>query len=215
MQDVGGDGCGVIATTFGPTASPFIHQACMAMCNQCNALGMPFVLMFDPWVVKNPATSQIYPSPIKEQMYIAALQHSDTQFMLNSPSYLTTLAGIPGKPIIDFDTTVDKLIVLKAVPGISLFQDGFDFDWPRIPSRPNSTKLPVAFMEFNDGTGPDRNKSRWNQTIPARIVPSLAGRTFWSMNCSAAVDYIQFATWNDYAETTNMEQFAAMVWGRI
>lgn len=198
MQAFGGAGAGVIALTYGPTVSPFIHEACMAVGNQANALGMPFGLCFDPWTVKgasDPNTAMI-----------SALQHPDIQFLLNMPTYLK------GKPVLDFATGCDKNTVLAAVPNIAYWQAQKDFDWPQIPQVPNQTPLPCAYIEFNDGTGPDRNKQVWDQSQPARIVPSLAGRTFWnrSVGVSAYGAYVQFCTWNDVSEGTDVEKFASI-----
>lgn len=200
MQALGGQGAGLIALTYGPTVSPFIHEACMNMCNQANALGMPFALCFDPWTVKA-ATN-------KDAAMIAALQNPDIQFLLGCDNYL------PGKPVLDFATGCDAVTVKAAVPGIEYWMNGVDYDWVRIPSTPNKTNLPCTFIEFNDGTGPNRNMQVWNQSLPCRIVPSLAGNTFYGRNVSAG-QYVQFLTWNDYAETTQIEPLASMLWGKI
>ncbi len=199
MRALGGDGCGVVALTYGPTVSPFIHSAVMAMGNQCNALMMPFALCFDPWTVKN-ATD-------KNAAMIAALQHPDIQFLLNMDCYLKGT-------VLDFATGCDKAKVMAGVPGIGYLMNGVDYDWPRIPEQPNKTQLPCVYTEFNDGTGADRNKQVWDQTKPARIVPSLGGRTFWSRDVSAG-KYAQFCTWNDVAEGTDVEKFASMLEGKI
>jgi len=55
----------------------------------------------------------------------------------------------------------------------------------------------------------------WDQTKPVRLVASLGGRTFWNRNVSAAKDYVQVVTWNNYAEGTAVKPFAATVTGRI
>lgn len=200
MLALGGFGTGVIALTYGPTVSTFIHEACMEVCNQANALGMPFGLCYDPWTVKAAAN--------KDAAMIATLQNADTQFMLNSPSYLS------GKPVLDFATGCDAKTVLAGVPGIEYWMNGVDYDWVRIPSTPNVTGLPCTFIEFDDGTGPNRNMQVWDQSLPCRIVPSLAGSTFWGRNISAG-NYVQFCTWNDVSEGTDIEKFAAMVSGRV
>jgi len=199
MLNIGGEGCGVIALTYGPTVSTFIHQAVMEMCNQCNAFNMPFALCMDPWTVKN--------TPDINATMIAALTHPDIQFMLNSDSYLY-LSG--KKPVLDFATGCNKSVIQTALPGLQYWLNGVDYDWVRIPSTPNKTQLPCTFIEFNDGTGPDRNKQVWNQTLPVRIVPSLGGGTFWG-RVSNQGQYIQFCTWNDVAEGTDIEKFASMM----
>lgn len=200
MRALGGDGAGLIALTYGPTVSPFIHEACMNICGQANALGMPFALCFDPWTVKT-ATN-------KDAAMIAALQNPDIQFLLNCDSYL------PGKPVLDFATGCDAKTVMASVPGVGYWMNGVDYDWVRIPSTPNVTNLPCTFIEFNDGTGADRNKQVWNQSLPCRIVPSLAGNTFYGRNVSAG-KYVQFCTWNDVSEGTDVEKFAAMLSSKI
>jgi hypothetical protein len=203
MQNLGGEGCGVIALTYGPTVSPFIHGAVMEACAQCNEREMPFALCFDPWTVKGSAT----PTNPNAAM-IAALQNPDIQSMLNSKTYL------PGKPVLDFSTGATATAVKAAVPGIEYWMEEVDYDWVQIPPVPNKTNLPCTYLGFNDGTGPNRNMSVWNQSQPARIVPTLAGTQFWSRNVSAG-QYVQFCTWNDVLEGTDIESFASMLWGKI
>src|SRR5258708_2176982 len=79
MQTLGGEGCGVIALSYG-VQSDFIQQAVLEMGNQCNALGMPFALCMDPWTVKN--------APNKNQGMIDTLNLPDFQFLLNMDCYL-------------------------------------------------------------------------------------------------------------------------------
>ncbi len=204
MQALGGNDFGVIALTYGPTVSPFIHQAVMGMGNQCSARGIPFALCFDPWTVKN--------TPDKNKAMIAALQHPDIQFLLNMRCYL------PGRPVLDFSTGCDAKTVMASVPGIQYWLNGPDFAWPRIPGPTNNNvKLPCACLQFDDGTGPDRNKQVWDQTLPVRLLPAKAGGMFYDMTSAApsASGYIQFVTWNDVAEQTDVEKFAAMLSGRI
>jgi hypothetical protein len=156
----------------------------------------------DPWTVKN--------APDKNAAMIAALNSPDIQFLLNMDCYLE------GKPVLDFATGCDQNTVLAGVPGIQYWRIGQDYDWPKIPPVDNKTKLPYVHIEFNDGTGADRNKSVHDQTQPARITPSLAGSTFWNDQVTAtAGKYIQFVTWNDVKEGTDVEKFASMLWGRI
>jgi hypothetical protein len=196
MQNLGGEGCGVVALTYGPTVSPWIHGAVMEACRQANERQMPFCLCFDPWTVKT--------APDKTAAMIAALKHPDTQTMLNSRSYLN------GRPVLDFNTGANKTVVLSAVPGIDFWQIQQDYDWVQIPPVANKTQLPCVYLQFDDGTGPDRNKSVWDQTKPARIIPPLAGATFNQIKLSAG-NYVQFATWNDISEGTDIEKFASML----
>lgn len=213
MEALGGPGFGVVALTYGPTVSSFIHQASMEMCQQCNERGVPFALCYDPWTVRG--------KDVNSAMS-AALQHPDTQAMLNSRSYLT------GKPVLDFATGCDPKVILNNVHGIEYWMQGVDYSWPdasdaslmlsrlkTTQSNPNM-KLPCVMLSFDDGTGADRNKSVWNQTKPVRIIPSLAGSTFWSMKALAGVsDFIQVVTWNDYAEQTAVEPLGAILSGGI
>ena len=209
MRMLAGDSFGVIALTFGHLMSPFIHQAVMAMCHQCNAQEVPFALCFDPWTVKNPDGS-FPPVPERNKRMIAELQYADTQFILNAKCYL------PGKLVFDFATGCDKVAITAAVPDIQYLLNGPDFDWPRIPPQPNKTKVPCVYIQFNDGTGEDRNKSVHDQTKPVRMIPSLGGDTFWGRNVdSNEAEIIQFATWNDYKEGTELEPFASMLGGEI
>ena len=204
MLAFGGPASGVVALSYGPTVDPFIHQAVLSMASQCNALNVPFMLCMDPWTVKNAAD--------KNQAMIQALTSPDFKFLLQMDCY------VQGRPVLDFATGCDKATVAAAVPGIQYWMSGTDYDWVKIPEVQNKTSFPCVYVEFNDGTGPDRNKSVWDQTQPARIVPSLAGSTFFKRNLTtpvASFPYVQVATWNDVAEGTDIEKFAAIVSGRI
>jgi len=208
MKNLGGEGFGVIALSYG-SASDFIRQAVLEMGNQCNATGAPFALCMDPWTVKNPDGS-FPPVPERNARMITALNSPDIQFLLHMDCYLR------GKPVLDFATGCDKTAVEAGVPGIQYWIQGPDYDWPKIPPVANKTKLPCVHIEFNDGTGADRNKSAWDQTKPARITPALAGATFWNdADTASAGEYIQFVTWNDVKEGTDVEKFASVLWGRI
>ena len=206
MRALGGDGCGVIALTYGPTVSPFIHQAVMAMGNQCNAWGMPFALCFDPWTVKN--------APDKLGAMISAVTHPDIQFLLNMDCYLSSKTPI-GKIVLDFSTGVNQSAIQSALPSIQYWLEQVNYDWVQIPEKANKTPFPCVYSQFNDGTVYDRNKSVWDQTKPVRIVPSLGGKTFWNRDISMAKDYVQFCTWNDYSEGSEIEPFASMLEGKI
>src|SRR5260370_25434143 len=48
---LGVSGFGVIALTYGPTVSTFIHSAVMEMSRQCPERQIPFPLCTDPWSV--------------------------------------------------------------------------------------------------------------------------------------------------------------------
>jgi hypothetical protein len=218
LANVWGCDFGVVGLTYGPTVSPFIHDASMEMSKQCSDRNIPFALCYDPWTcslngVKFTAQAD------KNAAMIAALKHPDTQTMLNRRSYL------PGKPIMDFATGADKNTVLASVPGIQYWQDGIDFSWIKFPTpvpsiqKDNaqaSMKVPAVFPSFDDGTGPDRNKSAWDQTKPARIAPPRAGNLFWDFVDSVhSSDYAQMV-WNDVNENeVSLEMFASMLWGRI
>lgn len=202
MQALGGEGTGVVALSYGPTVSTFMHQAVMTIGAQANALGMPFALCFDPWTVKGAAD-------VNKAM-IACLTNPDIQFLLGMDCYL------PGKPVLDFATGCSDVIVKASVPGIQYWLVGRDYDWPKIPPVPNKTALPCVHLEFDDGTGKDRNKSVWDQTQPARITPSYAGATWWNdVSTLGMSQYVQVVTWNDVAEGTDVEKFASVLWGRI
>jgi hypothetical protein len=202
MSAYGGEGFGVIVLSFGLT-SAFIQQATLEVANQCNALKIPFALCFDPWTVKNPDGS-MPPVAERNKRMIATLKDPSFQVLLNLDCY------IEERYVLDFAINCDKNVIMAAVPNINYLLDGPDFDWPRIPPQPNKTNLPCTYIEFNDGTGPDRNKSVHDQTKPCRITPSYAGGTFWSNNIKAG-DYVQFATWNDIKEGTDCEKFASTI----
>jgi hypothetical protein len=134
----------VIQLSYG-LESPFILESALETCNQCNALGMPFALCMDPWSVKD-VTGNLLESGAKEMAMVAALLSQDMQFMIGSGTYL------PGKPVLDFSTTVNPAAILAAVPGITWLVDGPDFDWPRFPQIQNKTTLPCKYLKFDDGT---------------------------------------------------------------
>lgn len=196
---------GVVALTYGPTVDPFIHAAVMEMSRQCSDRKVPFVLCFDPWTVKNAAD--------KNAAMVAALNHPDTVAMMSGRSYL------PGRPILDFATGIDKNKVLAAVPGIQIWQDGPDFAWWKTPpgTTNNAVTMPCVCLQADTGTGADRNKDVWNPGIPARIIPAMAGSYYWSLATviTKTPQYIQLATWNDVSEGTDVEKFASMLWGKI
>jgi hypothetical protein len=206
MLNYGGPDTGVIALTYGPTVSSFIHNACMEMSLQCADRNMPFALCFDPWTcslngVKYTAQTD------KDNAMIAALKHPDTQTMFNRRSYMA------GHPVLDFATGCDKTTILAAVPGIEYWLNGPDFAWPRIPGPTNNNvaQLPCVCLQFNDGTGTNRNMSWDNQTQPVRIIPSMAGTYFESLISSIpkSANRIQVVTWNDVNESTDLESFAS------
>jgi len=211
MQAFGGGGTGLIALTYGPFVSPFIHEACMRLCTAANALDMPFALCFDPWTVKN-SDGSMPPLATCNSKMISVLQNADIQSLLSADNYL------PGKPVLDFSIGCTPSVITASVPNIEYWLNGTDYDWEYIPNKPNKTKLPCAYVQFDDGTGADRNKEVWNQSNPARIVKSMGGKTFWSCNFSTVnncngKNYVQFVTWNDYDEQTAVEAWASMATG--
>jgi hypothetical protein len=221
IQNFCGEGAGVIALSFGATVSTFIHQASMEMCRQANERQMPFALCFDPWSVSPSKTLADIDSTM-----VKTLQHPDIQTMLNSRSYLTAKNG--KKAVLDFSTGADKAVVSAAVPGVDYWCKNEEYSWPEIVETVPTLavvqalptmQLPSVCVAFDDGTGPDRNKSRWNQSQPVRILPPREGSLFWDMadlasECKGA-QFIQLVTWNDYHEQTAVAHVAAMLRRRI
>ena len=208
MQSLGGDDCGAILLTYGPTVSPFIHEACMNMADQLSSRKMPFALCYDPWTASANGVKFTTPTQASAAL-IAALQNVDTQFLLNDSSYISTSIG---KIVLDFSTGASKAAVTASVPGLDYMMNGPDFDWPRFPQRANTSRLPCAYLQFDDGTGPNRNLSA-TSSGPVRLIPSLAGTTFLSAiapNVSSLTGYIQIVTRNDISESTDIEKFAAI-----
>jgi hypothetical protein len=211
---------GVCCLTYGPTQDPFIHAACMEVSRQCADRNIPFVLCYDPWTVKDKATSKILPSPAKENAMIAALLHPDTQLIFSRRGYLAN------HPVLDFATTVNPVVVLAAVPGIQYWQDGTDFSWIKFPDPVASirtddikkqNKLSALFADFDDGTGPDRNKQCWDATQPVRIALARAGNLFWDMiDAAAPASGWYHWIWNDPNEgRAQAEVVASILYGRI
>lgn len=215
IQDFCGEGAGVIALTYGPIVSSFIHGAVMEICRQSNERRMPFAICYDPWTVAAGTTPAA-----KEQLMIAALKNADTQSMMNSRSYIASINGLAGKLVLDFSLGVDPTVIKAAVPGLNYFEEIADYSWPQIPGPvKNNTKLPCLCIGFNDGTGPNRNMSVWDQTKPARIIPMNAGTYFWGLADDSAeavsAEFLQLVTWNDFSEGTQVEAFASMLCGPI
>lgn len=215
MQAIGGEGCGVIALTYGPAVNAFIHQAVMEACRQCNARRMPFALCYDPWTVKGSGLAA-------DQAMIMVLRHPDTLAMMNSRTYISSINGTPGKLVLDFSTGANSKNVLAASPGVNYFMKNTDFAWPNFDanSKPvplnNKVKLPCVIHQFDDGSGADRNKQANDPSLPVRLWPSNAGNTFWQSAVSAIADnsqYVQLPTWNDVRESTDIESWAAIVAG--
>jgi hypothetical protein len=208
MQAWGGEGAGVLALSFG-LASEFIAESVMLMAQQCNARGMPFGLCMDPWTCSKNGVKMTDPAECNDAM-IAALEDPAIQSILQMDCYLK------GKPVLDFETGADPDVVRAAIPGIAYWMKDADYDWIKIPVKPNKTKLPAAYLQFDDGlTSEDRNTSCWNPDEPARIVQAMGGATFWNCDVSAAEDFVQIETWDDYREGTAVEPLAAMLVGRI
>lgn len=218
MEVLGGNKAGVIALTFGPTVSPFIHEACMEMCRQCNERRKPFALCLNPWST-DAAISQLGPmvsttakAAAADAAMVTALKHPDMQWMLNSRSY------IAGRPVLQFDTGCTVAGIVAGVPNVTPWFKDVDFAWPKIGSATNNNvKLPCLALQFNDGTGADRNKSAWDQTKPVRTLEARAGSLYWDFSdgVPAGATYVQFVTWNDVKEGTDVEKFAALISSRI
>jgi hypothetical protein len=211
IQEVGGEGCGMVALTYGPTVSPFIHSGCMEASRQCEERNMPFALCYDPWTVKAGANAAA-----KVMLMQNALKHVDTQTMMNSRSYVKSINGITGKLVLDFDLGITPSLVTSAVPGITYWRMNVDYSWPQIPGPTNNkTQLPCLCVQFDDGTGADRNKQAWNQSLPVRLLSSNGGAYYRSLVAGAnpAAQFYQFATFNDVYEKTDYESYMRMLIG--
>lgn len=224
MQNIGGEGCGLVALTYGATVNSFIHGAVMEACRQASEREMPFMLCYDPYVVTKSKT----PTDANAAV-IADIMHPDTQAMLNSRTYINANNL---RPILDFDTGATAGLVKPSTPGVDLWMNRQDFSWlyfgqpdpvatlKKYNALP-TMKLPAVGVQADDGNGADRNKSAWDQTKPARTAWPYGGRLFHDMAdlVPSHCDYVQMATWNDGpgkgSECTGIEPFASMLWGRI
>lgn len=213
---------GIIALTYGAKASPFIHQAVMEACRQCSERKMLFALCFDPWTVKDLVTGNLLPSPQREQAYIAALAHPDTQTMLNSRCYL------PERYVLDFSTGANLAVVAAGagVGNITFLAKHIGFSWPEktntmaVLKSDNANpgmKIPGLCPQFNNGAPSDRNKDIQDLNQPCTVLESQAGNFWWDQVAllPASAKYAQVITANDYTEGTVLEPFASMCWGRI
>jgi len=216
MQAFGGPGAGVVALTYGPTVSPFIHDACMEMSLQCAERQMPYALCFDPWTCSKNGVKYTQQADIDQAM-ILALNHPDTKIILNSRSYLPARPSASGYgvPVLDFATGCNRTTVQAACKNVQLWMNGPDFSWPRFPGKTSNAviQLPCVCLEFNDGTGKDRNVSA-TAGGPARIIPALSGG-FWNSlvaTLPATLGYVQVITWNDVSEGTDVEKIASALY---
>lgn len=212
MQKLGGDGFGVIALTYGPTADSFIHAAVMEMSRQCNDRNVPFALCFDPWTVRNAVD--------KNAAMITALHHVDIQMMMSGRSYLLYKGR---RVVLDFNTGVDLAKIIAAVPDMTYWLRGVNYTWPSRDntmsvlaqqSRFTTMSLPCLFRYFNDGNVTDRNKQAWDLTKPVTVIEALAGTTYQAsvaIGQSVKGDYYQYVTWNDVDEGTEIESVAGML----
>lgn len=121
LQATGFDG--VLVTWQGPTVNPFLHDATIRIWEACMERQMLFGLVLDPWIAKN------QPNPTTAT--IAALQHVDTQRMLDSPCYL------PEQYVLEFNlakaANVDIAAVQVAMPNKPILSWHAGFSWPNIP----------------------------------------------------------------------------------
>lgn len=120
---------GVIVTWMGPFDS-FQHSATMEWCTQCEANGLLFALLLNPWI--NGTASQTAQSTAN---VIAALSHVDTATMLNSPAY------VPEKFILEFSVpltsgtgsaTADWATIKAQFPDWTFLHQSEGFSWPSV-----------------------------------------------------------------------------------
>jgi hypothetical protein len=130
------------------------------------------------------------------------------------------------RPVLDFSTGADQATVQAALPGIGYWMKNVEYTWiertdplgnlKRFNSAP-TMKLPSVFLQFDDGTGPDRNKQANDQTKPNTLIAARAGGLFYDMRdlIPSAAKRVQFGTWDDVKEGTDAEKFASLLSGRI
>lgn len=211
VQRIGGDRCGVVGLTYGPTVNTFIHEASQELCQQCEQRQLPHMLCYDPWTVEGSATPKDPNAAL-----IAAINHSDTQKMMSGRSYLN-YRGL-GASFLDFGTGATAAGLSGKIKQDPMLLHAA-FSWPAFDKagKPvnlqNSTPLPCLFSQFDDGTGTDRNKSVWDQTQPVRLWPANAGATFWQSVAQVPKGsrYAQYVTLNDVLEGTDLEKFLSLL----
>jgi hypothetical protein len=125
--------------------------------------------------------------------------------------------------VLDFSTGVDPAKIMAVLPTVSYWMRGVDYTWPERTntlsilaqqSKLSTMKLPCLFRYFNDGNPLDRNKQAWDMTQPVTVIEALAGMTYQMSAMTGQLvkgDFYQFVTWNDVAEGTEIESFAAML----
>lgn len=202
---------GLIALTYGPLTSSFIHQSTMIASQESADRDLLFALCFDPWTVRG------LPDPTAA--LIAAINHPDTQMMLNARSY------VPEHYILDFNTGADKAKVEAAIPGIKVLQKSIHFAWPNFQKGKTGDQgtfvlsdlkrqfnlatmlIPCVCPQFNDGAIDNPAVQAWDKTQPVRIAESQGGN--FSLDqvdaIPATANYLQHVTANDYFERTVME----------
>lgn len=208
---------GFVATWFGLT-SAFINQATIMLWQECEAQGMLFALLLDPWSAK-------FPGKTKEQSLIDSLNASSTQQMLQSKLY------IPEKAVLDFSTGADfSKIAPNVSHGLEFWRRHQDYSWPEttntmaVLKRDNaspSMRMPCVCASFFDGgffykaDQRDWNRSVWDSNTDTRIIPDEGGNTY--LDTVALVPktapYAAIVTLNDHDEQTAILPMLSMLTG--
>lgn len=204
LQDAGIKG--VIVTEKG-LGNGFVHNNAYELCKLCNSMGILFCILLDPSV----ATAD--KNKTKEQNFTDFIGDSKTQFMLNSPIYLSE------KCLLDFNTGIDWTKIVVPTPYV-IWKEHSDFGWIDTPPlKMVQCKIPIIFTQFFNGGKQNRTVTSagvsfttdWNTGVwnngPTKVFPSMAGKLFYSYlrMLNPTSKYWAFPL-NDYDEGSEIEE---------
>ena len=182
---------GVIMTWQGPNAA-FQHSCVMEWNRQCVDRGLLFCLLMDPWLAKIGSPD----GTANLQTTLNALNHADTQTMLNSACY------VPELYLLDFNIAQNASTpfsipndVAPHFPTWTFLEQGSGFAWPAIPSIVKSEDRNAASVA---------NLQSQHQN-PAMKVPAV-GLRFMDAGQPTPVG-VTLANW------TGSRDYNSSVWG--
>ena len=232
---------GAILTWQGPYAA-FQHSTVMQWNTQCAARGMLFALLMDPYIASIGPTPPPVTGNSATDHVIQALNHVDSQTMLNASCY------VPEKYILDFNTGANLTQLATQFPNLQFLAQGSGFAWPSInmsltqsearnqdsvnnlqgQHQHPAMRVPAVGMGFRDNGEPtpvgvsasawtgtrDYNTSVWGGQA-ARVLDTQGGKLGldYFATVPGSAPYLGFVTWNDYDEGTQIEDFWAVTTG--
>lgn len=222
MHSVGFDG--VVVDWYGatPDHAPPTDKATQILVQELLDLGMEFSIMLDKGAFSGAPLGQQ-----RQQVFNVAMQYIRARYF-TLPNY----SRINGKPVLwEFgwqEHGIDIAAAAKANPDVMILTqsrmaggagtyawvNGFPPSTPQkymqwyLAHTNDPIMVPCVFDKFNDANPKDPSKSIWGG--PVRILPiGLADMCIAEISKAAAsgkkFPYVQYASWNDYDEGTEME----------